>query len=259
MTAPHTKKAPAAQENPLANILVNVILPVLALDKLSVDPAFADDPKLYHIGPTWAVLIGLALPIGYGIWFFIKYKKSNLFSWIGVGSVLLTGSLIFYLWNSDGTIKPNAAQLFGLKEGSIPLVLGVTILLSHWSKTPLLNTFLYSDTIFDIKRIEKEIQLNQKEDQYKKLLFSSTVLFSASFLISTVLNFFLAIHFLGDIDVNAADARTQFTQKVSSIMWWGFLVIGAPILVVLSFLLFRLLKGLRQITGLSNDEITLPR
>ena len=139
------------------------------------------------------------------------------------------------------------------------MVLGVTILLSHWSKTPLLNTFLYSDTIFDIKRIEKEIQLNQKEDQYKKLLFSSTVLFSSSFLISTVLNFFLAIHFLGDIDVNAADARTQFTQKVSSIMWWGFLVIGAPILVVLSFLLFRLLKGLRQITGLSNDEITLPR
>ena len=247
------------KENPISNILLNVILPVLALDKLSTDPAFAEAPKFWHVGPLWAVIIGLALPVGYGIWFFLKHRKMNFFSWIGVISVLLTGGLIAYLWNSDGSIKPNAAQLFGLKEGSIPLVLGLAIFVSHWTKTPLLNAFLYSDSIFDIKRIEKVVDEKQVEEPYRKLLFSSTILFASSFLISTVLNFFLAIHFLSDIDYTAVDARTQFTQKVSSIMWWGFLVIGAPIMIILTLLLFRLLGGLRKITGLTNEEIMLPR
>lgn len=247
------------KENPLSNILLNVILPVLALDKLSVDPAFAEEPKFWHLGPMWAVIIGLALPIGYGTWFFLKHRRMNFFSWIGIISVLLTGALIAYLWNSDGSIKPNAAALFGLKEGSIPLVLGLAIFVSHWTKTPLLNAFLYTDAIFDVKRIEREVEAKGVLEPYRKLLFSSTLLFASSFLISTVLNYFLALHFLGDIDYTAEDARTQFTKQVSSIMWWGFLVIGAPILIILTILLFRLVGGLRKITGLTNEEVLLPR
>jgi len=251
--------AQAPQENPLVNIALNVIVPVLALDHLSKDRVFEEAPKFWHLGPIWAVVIGLSLPIGYGIWFFIKHRKPNFFSVIGVVSVILTGALIIYLWNGDGTIKPQAAKLFGLKEGSIPLVLGMTILLSHWTKTPLLNTFVYSPQIFDLKRIEAEIAANGVQEPYRKLLFSSTIIFSASFLISTVLNFFLALHFLGGVDANAADARTQFAQGISRLTWWGFLVIGAPILVLLVLLFFRLIRRLRALTGLDDEQILMPR
>lgn len=255
--------APPPQENPLTNILVNVIVPVLVLSYLSKDPALQEqlgkEVRPWHIGPAKAMVLALALPIGYGIWFFVRHRKANFFSFLGLISVLLTGGLTIYLWNQDGSIKPNAAQLFGLKEASIPLVLGCAIFVSHWTKTPLLNAFLYSPQIFDLKRIEKAVTERGAEDSYRRLLFASTTIFSSSFLISTVANFFLALHFLGGIDTNAADALEQYNKGVAKLTGWGFAVIGAPILVLLFFLLWFLLKGLRRITGLTNDEIMLPR
>jgi len=111
------------QEHPLANIFINVLIPVLSLSFLSKD---GDRP--WHLGPGIAMAVALTLPVGYGIWFFAKTRKMNPFSLLGLGSVLLTGGLTLYLWNKDGTVKPHADVLFGLKEASIPLVLGLAIL-----------------------------------------------------------------------------------------------------------------------------------
>ncbi len=251
------------QENPLTNILVNVIIPVLALSYLSKDPVLleklGETVRPWHLGPARAMLIALTLPIGYGIWFFVKHRKPNFFSAIGLVSVLLTGGLTLYLWNADGTIKPNAAPLFGIKEASIPLVLGLAIFVSHWTRNPLLNTFLYSPQIFDIKRIEKAVEANDSQEPYRRVLFSCTVIFAASFLISTVLNFFLALHFLGGIDTEASDALTKYNEGIAKLTGWGFAVIGVPVLLLLLFLLWRLVKGLGKITGLETEQILLPR
>ena len=259
------RKAKAPDEHPLANILVNVLIPVLILSYLSKDPELQEKlgkaVRPWHIGPAKAMMIALALPIGYGIWHFLKTKKFNFFSALGFISVLLTGGLTLYLWNADGTVKPNAAYLFGIKEGSIPLVLGAAILISHWTKAPLLRVFLYSDHIFDIKRVEKAVAENEAEGPYQKLLFTSTLLFAGSFLISTAMNFFLALFFLSPkkIDYTSAEALEQYNSAVAKLTGWGFAVIGVPILIIITLLLFRLLGGLRKITGLTNEEIMLPR
>jgi len=251
------------QESPLTNILVNVILPVLALSHLSKDPVLQEKLEkavhFWHIGPGKAMIVALAFPIGYGIWFFLKHRRTNFFSLVGLGSVILTGGLTLYLWNADGTIKPNAAQLFGIKEASIPLVLGSAIFLSHWTRSPLLNIFLYSPQVFDIKRIEKEVRERDAMVPYGKLLFSSTIIFSCSFLISTVLNYFVAQYFLADINTQAEDALTLYNEAISKLNLWGFVVIGVPILVVLSIIMLRLVKGLRKLTGLETEEVLLPR
>jgi hypothetical protein len=255
--------AKAPQENPLTNILVNVIVPVLVLSHMSKDPALQEKlgeaVRAWHVGPGMAIIIALAFPILYGIWFFIKHKKTNFFSLMGLGSVLLTGGLTLYLWNSDGTIKPLAAQLFGIKEASIPLMLGIAIFISHWTRTPLLNTFLYSPQVFDIKRIEKEVAVNNVQEQYSKLLFSSTIIFALSFLVSTVMNYFLALHFLGHIDTQANDALILYNKGIAKLTGWGFAVIGVPILVILFIVMMRLVKGLRKLTGLETEQVLLPR
>ena len=249
------------KENPLTNILVNVLIPVIALGKLSDDPTQVDNPKFWHLGPVWALIIALAFPIGYGVWFLIKHKKLNFFSVLGLASVVLTGGLTLFLWNEDGTVDASAPILFGLKEASIPFILGLAVFASHWTKTPLLNTFLYNDQIFDIKRINSKIEENSKQESYRKLLFQCTIIFAISFLISTVLNFFLAQHFLGPdkVNYNAENARKLYNEAVSSITWVGFLVIGVPIMGFLVGCMLFLLKGLRRLTGLENEELMLPR
>jgi hypothetical protein len=74
-----------------------------------------------------------------------------------------------------------------------------------------------------------------------------------------VLNLFLALHFLGGLDHTAADAREIYNGQVAKITGWGFLVIGLPLLIFLGFTLWRLLHGLRTITGLDQEKLMLPR
>lgn len=251
------------EDNPLANILINVLIPVLALSYLSKDPVFQESigkaVRPWHLGPMKALFIALAFPIGYGMWFFVKTRKMNFFSGLGLFSVLLTGGLTLFLWNEDGTVKENAAFLFGLKEASIPLVLGIAIVASHWTKSPLLRVFLYSESIFDIRKIESKVGELGKEVEYEKVLRQATLLFGASFFLSTVMNFVLAMYFLGDLDHAAVDAREVYNGQVAKLTGWGFAVIGIPIMVFLFFTLRRLLTGLRGLTGFEDEELLMPR
>ena len=253
----------APREHPLANILINVLIPVLALSYLSKDPAFQEaigkSVKPWHIGPVKAIIVALVFPIAYGVWYFFKTRKPNFFSALGLVSVLLTGGLTLFLWNDDGTVKPNAAVLFGLKEGSIPLILGLAVLGSHYTTTPLLRTFLYNDSIFDIPKIENRIRETSKEEEYRRVLLQATWLFAASFFLSTIMNFGLALYFLGDLDHAASNARELYNQRVAKLTGWGFAVIGLPILVFLFFTLKRLLNSLSRITGFKDEELMLPR
>lgn len=251
------------QEHPLVNILINVLIPVLALSYLSKDPEFqqaiGEKVHLWHIGPVKALVVALAFPIGYGAWHFIKTRKANFFSALGLVSVLLTGGLTIYLWNKDGTVKAHADVLFGLKEASIPFMLGIAVIGSHYTPNPLLRAFLYSDSLFDITKIERVVEETGRHEKYRRILFQATLLFAASFFISTVMNFGLALFFLGDLDHSASNARELYNTQVAKLTGWGFAVIGVPMLVFLFFTLRRLLTQLRGLTGLKEDELMLPR
>ncbi|MGB1130253.1 MAG: VC0807 family protein [Haloferula sp.] len=251
------------QEHPLANILINVLIPVLVLSYLSKDPALQEqlgkDAKPWHIGPIKALVVALALPLGYGIWHFIKTRKFNFFSGLGLFSVLLTGCLTVYLWNKDGTVKEHAGLLFGLKEAAIPLALGFAVFFSRRSTTPLLNVFLYNDSIFDIPKIEKRVDEKEETTAYGKLLDQANILFAGSFFLSSALNLLLALFFFRGFDRTAADALEVYNGIIGKLTGWGFAVIGIPLLVILYYTLQRLLKGLREITGYKDEELLLPR
>jgi protein-S-isoprenylcysteine O-methyltransferase Ste14 len=252
-----------AQDHPLANILINVVIPVLILSYLSKDPAIQEKlgkiAKPWHIGPLKAMVLALALPLGYGAWHFIKTRKGNFFSALGLVSVLLSGGLTLYLWNANGTVKPNAGILLGLKEGLIPLVLGVAILASHRSPNPLIRVFLYNETIFDIPKIEAKVEKRSAQKHYEQLLLGATQLFASSFFLSSVMNLLLALWFFRGFNSHAIDALETYNSILASLTGWGFAVIGIPILFFLFFTLKRLVRGLEKLTGLPQDELMLPR
>lgn len=258
MAEPRTTK-----EHPLANILINVLIPVLILSYLSKDPLLQEKlgkaVKPWHIGPLKAMILALALPLGYGAWHFIKTRKGNFFSALGLVSVLLSGGLTLYLWNANGTVKPNAGILFGIKEALIPLVLGVAILMSHRTPTPLIRVFLYNDSIFDIPKIENRVAEISAHSAYDSILLGATRLFAASFFLSSLMNLGLAQWFFRGFDSTAIDALEKYNAIIARVTGWGFAVIGVPILIFLFFTLRRLLKGLENLTGYTDDELMLPR
>ena len=248
--APIASKAATAQENPFADIIINVLVPVLVLSYLS-----KEGDELWHVGPMWAMIVALAIPIGYGLWHYFKYRQMNVFSLVGLFSVVLTGAITIYLWSGGASVRKNAALLFGIKEAVQPLVLGSLFLITHKMSKPLFNVFVYNDTIFDLSTIEAAIAERGTETEHKRLLWKATLLFFGSFLVSSVLNLGLAFYFLGDLDPLSADWRELYNSDVAKITGWGFVVIGAPILVVGGCILWYLVTGLKRLTGLETEMI----
>jgi len=249
--------AKAKEESPLVNIIINVLLPVMVLSYMSKDAGMVEEPKPWHLGPHKALLIAILIPLIYGIYHFAKTKEFNLFSGIGLISVLLTGGVTLYLWNPDGTVKPDAAFWFGLKEAVQPLILGGVVLASHWTKSPLFREFIYNEGLFDISRVEKAVEEKGIKESYAKLLFRNTLIFCASFVVSAILNMHLAQHFLGSLDFTAINAQELYNQGVAKITGWGFVVIGLPLMVIAAFIIFKHSKDLQKLTGLPKEDVLL--
>lgn len=255
-------KAPNPQsQSALTSFLVNIIIPVLILSytsegnlDITIRPANRD---LWDLGPLWAMFLALVLPFGYGVYALIKQKKIELMSAVGLLSVILTGTVSCYVVVSNGGgIENSTPWLFGLKEALIPLSLALAVLLSHNTQTPLLRTFIYTPEIFNIQRIEGAIVHNNEQDNYKDLLWYSTLILTASLFLSSVGNFFLSLHYLDPIlQKPHALQHIEYNQAVGKITWWGFLIIGVPMMIALLCIIARLVCRLKELTGLPQDDI----
>lgn len=238
------------QDNPLANIMWNVLVPIVALSFLG-----KNGDKFWEVGPVMGMLIAVSLPVAYGIHHLAKTRKANFFSILGIVSILLTGGIAIMAYKDNGTVHTGAPQWFALKEAAIPFVFGITILASHWTKTPLIRVFLYNPDFFNIPLIEKQVRENGTQAGYNKLILSGTLLLAGSFFLSMVMNYFLAMYFLSD----NTGSQEAFNKGVAKLTGYGFAVIGIPMLVILMVIMWRFVSGLQKLTGMDNEKILLPR
>ena len=236
-------------ENPLLNIFVNVLLPIVALSQLS-----KSGDKSWHIGPEYGMAVAVAFPFIYGVVFFFKNKKFNFYSVLGIISVLLTGFITIHVWNEDGSIKENADLLFAIKEAAIPLMLGAAMLYSHRTKNPLIDVFFLNPDIFDIKKIEESAKEKNTFNNYLAFRLKLTWMFASSFLLSSLLNFILAMYLLKD-----ANDKESYNLAVGKVMGYGYLVIGIPLMIIMVGCLIYLMKTISRITGLTKEEFMMPK
>lgn len=237
---PPSPAAPPKQENPLLNLLLNVLLPVTVLSY------FSKENGRFSLGPTWALVLAVALPVGYQIYDWHKRRKWNAFSIIGTVSVLLTGGL--------GLLKLSA-QAFAFKEASIPFVLGFVFLWTHWTRKPLSRALLLNPDVMDVPKIELAIKERSAAESFSQLLWQGTWMLSGSMFLSSVLNYALALYFLSGKDPGSE----AYNQGIAKQTGWGFVVIGLPMMAFLVVAFIRTMKGLQKITGLSQEELMLPR
>jgi hypothetical protein len=237
--APAAPKA-AKPENPLLNLLLNILLPVTVLSVCS------REGKWYSLGPQWALVVAVLMPVGYFIYDYRQRRKVNAFSIIGFVSVLFTGGL--------GLLNLSA-QIFAIKEASVPLVLAAVIWWTGRGEKPLVRQILLNPEIVDVRKVENAIDAHHSRAAFDRLLRTSTLLVTASMLLSAVLNYFLAIYFLDGLTPGSA----EYSEAIGKQTGWGWLVIGVPSMAMLVFAMFRLFNGVKRLTGLGTEQILLPR
>ena len=257
-----SSKPAVSPPSALVSFLINVLVPVCLLSYMSDgDISLWERPEernFWDLGPLWSLVVALSLPFVYGFYTLIRIRKVELMTAVGVISVLLTGTVSFFVIKEGGAIEPSTPWLFGLKEALIPLTLAGAILVSHRSVTPLLRVFIYTPELFDIRLIEKKIGVLEQESAYQRLLWTSTLILVLALVLSAVLNFFLSVHFIEPIlDEPLAQQQVLYNQAVGKITGWGFLVIGLPMLIAMGIIIMRLIRSLMRLTGLSQEKLML--
>lgn len=230
--------APPIRENLLLNLACNVFLPGLILDKLS---------KADRLGPLWALVVAIALPLGYGLWDWSRRRQWNFFSTLGIAGTFASGGL--GLGTHLGWWKATALW-YAIKEASIPALIGLAIPLSLRTRSPLIRSLLYNDQILNTARIADALKVRNAQSAFDRLLVQSSWLLTASFILSAALNFILALWLL-----KAEPASEEWNQQLGRMSWMSWPIIVVPSMGMMMWALFRLMNGIQKVTGLKTDDI----
>ncbi len=232
-------------DNPLVSILLNVIIPVAILSLLSdKEKSFGPIPGL---GPVWALVVGLAFPIGYGARTLLRDRKADFMSIIGVISVTLTG--VF-------GILQLPAEYVAIKEAAIPLILGVVIVVSLKTPFPLIKKILMTEALFDVEALKGALKEKGTEAVFEKRLVGLTWGFASSMFLSSGLNYALAKIVLKSDPVLQREA---YTAELGKMTGWRHGVVLIPCMVVMFFVMNKLFNTLTELTGRELDDLLAAR
>lgn len=224
----NTKK----QENPFVNLLLNLVIPTVVLMKFSGESA---------LGPTWGLVVALAFPITYGIFDFYRVRKVNLFSGLGVISVMLTGGI---------SLLKLDPQYIAIKEAAIPAVLGLATLISMKTPYPIVKVFLFNDKLIQTSRINDALSSRGNEAAFNRTLNTASYMIAGSFCLSSVLNYVLAKWV-----VVSAPGTEAYNSELGKMTALSFPVIMVPSMIILLAALFYLAYQVKRLTGLELEDV----
>ena len=229
------------QENPFFNILFNIVIPVIILNKGTA--WFGNQSGLQTL------FIALAFPITFGIYEWFKHKRKSLLSGLGILNVLLTGGLA--VLKTDGL-------WFAFKEAAFPLLIGLFIGFSAFTKKPFFRYLIKHSQIFNWDLIRSVLTTSQSQNQLEKLFKKLTLVFSFSFFISALLTFILALYiFSGTNNLPELEKELVLNKKIADMTWIGFIVIGLPMTFIAAGIFWFFINKLKQLTQLPTKQILL--
>ena len=220
------------QENQLLSLACNLIIPSLILTMFS-------DPQ--YLGIKLSLVVALAFPIIYGGHYLLDRGKLNPFSALGIISVGLTGGI---------SLMELDVVYIAIKEAAVPAIIGLATLISLKTSQPLIRTFLLNDNIFETKKITQALQENNSEVAFDKLLVNASWILAGSFLLSSILNYLLAV-----IILTADPGTVAWNEQLGKMTALSFPVIALPATLVLLADMYYLFRGITKLTGMSVEDI----
>lgn len=217
-------------KNGIVSLLINVFIPFIIMVRYST---------VDTLGPTRGLIIALSFPLLYGIYDYVSNKNKNFFSILGIIGVVMLAII--------GLFQLNPFWV-AIKEAIIPFGLGVLILISQKSKSPIVKIILQE--MIDFGKIEEAYNKNNKSKEFEKQIKKTGNYIALSFFFSAVLNYALAIYI-----VQSPPGTEEFTREIGTMTALSFPVIVVPIFIVLLIILFQLFAHIKKHTGLEMEDI----
>jgi hypothetical protein len=219
-------------ENLLLNLICNLVLPTTVLIWFSKDQ---------FLGPLWGLIVALIFPVGYGIYDLATRKKTNFLSVLGFLSVLASGSL---------ALAKVGGIWFAIKDAVLPTVLGLTVLASLKSKSPLVKELFFNEQFIDLARVQAALDARQQQSQFDALLRRASLGLAFTFIATAPVSFALALYIL-----RSPPGTPAFNAELGKMHWLALIVISVPSVAATMVVFNKLIGGLEKLTGLTQDEI----
>ena len=234
MTVTSTKNQASnkRKSQPLVDLLISIIIPSVVLMKLSG----ADD-----LGASGALIVALAFPISWGLFELFKYRKFNFIALLGLVSVLLTGGI--------GLLKLDP-QWLAIKEAAIPGLMGIAVLLSTYTRYPLIKTLLYNPSLVNIEKVQTQLTSHGMVNIFENRLQNATYWLSATFIFSSFMNYVLAKWI-----VTSPSGSAAFNEELGQMTLISYPIIAIPTTVMMMAIMYYLWRIINDMTGLTLEEI----
>jgi len=226
-----TSNQPKKSSGLLSNLLINVVIPAIILSKFSGE---------HQLGPVWGLVVALAFPVCFGVWELKHAGKVNFFSVLGVISVLLTGGIA--LLQLD-------AKYIAIKEAAIPGAIGVAVLISQYTRYPLVKKFILNGELLDNAKLYAALEQQQHTLAFEKKLAQAGYLVAASFFLSSALNYILA-----KVILVSPPGTTAFNEELGKMTWLSYPVIVLPSMAMLFFAIWFIFSSISKLTGKELDS-----
>ena len=223
---------PAKKNNPLIELLINIIVPSLILMKLS---------GAQYLGSVGALLLALAFPLVWGTMDLVKSRKFNIFSALGLVNILLTGGI--------GLLELDT-QWLAIKEAAVPGIIGLVVLASIYTPYPLVKTLLFNPTIIDVDKVHQHLALRGNVEAFEARLQTGTILLSGTFFFSSVMNYLLATWI-----VTSPAGTEAFNEELGRLTLLSYPMIALPSTLMMIAVLYYLSRSTRELAGLGFTDI----
>jgi hypothetical protein len=188
-----------------------------------------------------ALLLGLAFPLGWGLWDGWRRRKLSWMAVLGVVSTVLTGGI--------GLLALDAKWL-AVKEATVPGLIGLVIVGSLWTRTPLIHLLVFNASLFDVDRVNKALQAKGNGRAFETRLRQGTVVLAGTFFFSAVANYLLARW------VVTSPAGTEaFNQELGRLTLLSYPVIAIPSMIMMMGLLYWLARQAKNLTGMDMTDM----
>jgi hypothetical protein len=224
MSTTEVEKPP--QTGFFGNLIFNIAVPVLVMTYLSSDE---------YLGPMWSIAFALSFPLVFGFYDLKLTKKINPFSVLGIVSVLLTGGI---------SLLKLPAEYIAIKEAAIPGLIGIAVLITQFSKKPLVKALILNDQLVNWPKLNNTLEEKKLTETFNGKVAVSSYIVASSFFLSSVLNYLLAKWILV-----SEPGTTAYTEELGRMTALSYPVIVIPSMILLIIALMYLFKQISAVTG----------